>query len=110
MRLPGGENVIIDDRKLGAYALSPVHAEGKHKARVFAAAFGLRAGDAGVLHRALRDAARDGDATVLTVDQYGARFRIRFPFQYGGKSGTINSSWIVPADGGRTRLITVFVD
>ena len=110
MRLPGGDDVVIDDLKLTAYALSLTHPQGKHKARVFAAALGLTTSDAGVLKSALRDAARRGSAEALTADRFGARFQIRFLFQFGVKSAMINSAWIVPAGGGRTRLVTVFVD
>ena len=46
MRLPNADQAKIDIAKLRDYSLNPVHPEGKHKARVFAAATGLGTGDA----------------------------------------------------------------
>ena len=54
MKLPGGDNVEIDQRKLTDYALSPTHPVGKHKARLFALKLGLTRDDAPVLIEALR--------------------------------------------------------
>ena len=41
MKLPNGERASINMVKLRGYSLSTAHPEGKHKARVFAAALGL---------------------------------------------------------------------
>ena len=38
MRLPGGDNVRIEDRKVRSYLLSTAHPVGRFKARVFASA------------------------------------------------------------------------
>ena len=35
MKLPHGDKVIIDQRKVVDYCLSPDHDDGKHKARLF---------------------------------------------------------------------------
>jgi hypothetical protein len=40
MKLPNAGQAIVDIAKLRDYSLSPTHEEGKHKARVFAAALG----------------------------------------------------------------------
>jgi hypothetical protein len=49
MKLPNAERVFVDIAKLRDYSLDPVHPEGKHKARVFAAALGLSRNEAGWL-------------------------------------------------------------
>jgi hypothetical protein len=41
MKLPNGQRAYIDMMKLRGYSLSPIHPEGKRKARVFAAALGI---------------------------------------------------------------------
>jgi hypothetical protein len=42
MRLPGAERATIPTDKLVRYALDPEHPRGRHKARVFASALGIR--------------------------------------------------------------------
>lgn len=109
MRLPGGDDVEIDERKLIDYALSPTHPIGKHKARLFEARLGLGRADASALVDALVNAAATDTALLGEEDQWGSRYRIDFLFRFGGHSAIITSSWIVPADGTRTRLTSVFV-
>ena len=41
MKLPNAEQAIVNIAKLGDYSLDAAHEEGKHKARVFAAALGI---------------------------------------------------------------------
>ena len=43
MKLPHNERTYVNIVKLRDYSLSPTHEEGKHKARVFAAALGIGA-------------------------------------------------------------------
>jgi len=45
MKLPNGERAFVDMAKLRDYSLDPAHKEGRHKARVFAAALGLTRND-----------------------------------------------------------------
>jgi len=82
---------------------------GKFKARLFHLKLGLTQADAPVLHAALAQAAKDGDAIPGVEDTWGVRYRIDFLFRFGDLSAIITSSWIRPSDGGRTRLTSVFV-
>ena len=100
----------IDRRKLVDYALSPLHSQGKHKARVFASVLGLSSRDADILISALRTAAAEEEAERLWEDRHGVRFRVRFQFHFNGRSAMIASGWRAPADGSPTRLTTVFVE
>lgn len=43
MRMPYAERAEVSLRKLREYCLDPLHAEGKHKARVFASALAMTA-------------------------------------------------------------------
>lgn len=56
MKVPGAECAVVDIRKLSNYCLDPTHAEGKHKARLFAAALGMTVSDAADLRDALLEA------------------------------------------------------
>ena len=109
MKLPGGESVEIDPRKLVEYALSPTHPVGKHKARLFASRLGLTQTDAPTLEVALRTAAASQDAILTRSDEWGQRWQIDFVFQFGALSAMITSGWIVPADGSPPRLTSVFI-
>ena len=109
MKLPGGDNVEIDQRKLIDYALSPTHPIGKHKARLFALKLGLTRNDASVLVEALRAAAASEGATATKHDAWGQRYSIEFLFRFGQRSAMITSGWIVPADGSRTHLTSVYI-
>jgi hypothetical protein len=49
MIIPHADRAVVDIRKLRDYCLNPLHDEGQHKARVFAAVLGMTAADAAVL-------------------------------------------------------------
>ncbi|GIL15902.1 MAG: hypothetical protein BroJett039_10750 [Chloroflexota bacterium] len=53
MKIPNAERAVIDIRKLRDYCLNPEHAEGKHKARLFSAVFGMTAQPANELREIL---------------------------------------------------------
>jgi hypothetical protein len=110
LKLPGGEDVFIDRRKLVDYALSPTHHTGKHKARVFASVLGFTRRDAAALITALRVAAAEEDAHRIWVNEHGSGYRVRFLFKFNGRSAIIVSGWRVPADGSKTRLVTAYVE
>jgi hypothetical protein len=42
MKIPNADRAVVDIRKLRDYCLNPQHDEGKHKARLFAVALGMR--------------------------------------------------------------------
>ena len=62
MPMPHAERAVVDIRKLRHYCLSPMHDEGQHKARVFAAALGLTADDAEELRVFLLQAVKTSEA------------------------------------------------
>ena len=78
MKLPGGDNVEIDQRKLTDYALSQTHPVGKHKARLFALKLGLMRDDA--VHRIV-------DLCMTADDLKTAQILFR----------AIHASWILEA-------------
>jgi hypothetical protein len=68
IRLPGGDQAILDIRKIEEYCLSPVHPRGRHKARVFREALGIQRTDAAWLRQLLLEAARSNEALELETD------------------------------------------
>lgn len=78
MLIPNAERAVVDIRKLRDYCLNPLHDEGKHKARLFAAV-GITANDAEDLHDILLQAVKTYDAQLGRRDTYGQRYIVDFP-------------------------------
>src|SRR5437588_12637511 len=94
MKLPGGDEAIVDIAKLRDYCLDPQHPRGRHKARVFASTLGLAQTDAEFLREALLRAAREADALVGESDEYGDRFTVDFGLDGGNRRAVVRSAWI----------------
>ena len=75
MKLPHPEKAIIDIAKLRDYSLNLLHPEGKHKARVFAAALGFSDADSEKLRAMIVNAISSEDATPGVIDEHGTRHR-----------------------------------
>ena len=78
MPMPHAERAVVDIRKLRDYCLNPMHDEGQHKARVFAAALGMTANDAEELRDFLLQAVKTTDAQLGRRDAYGQRYTVDF--------------------------------
>lgn len=109
MKLPNGENAFIDDRKLYDYCLNPDNPRGSNKARVFAAALGITAANAGILRDNLLEAAANGDVTLGELDLYGQRYTIDFPLTTFAGTATVRSGWIILTGETMPRLTTCYV-
>lgn len=109
MRLPNGHQAIVAIEKLTDYCLNPHHPRGRHKARVFEAALGIRQVDAPQLRDLLLEAARNGEASVGLADASGQRFTIDFAVRTAIGADTIRSHWIIRAGETAPRLTTCFV-
>ena len=72
MKLPGAERVIVDERKVREYLLSPSHPIGRFKAAFFARA-GFRAENWQEFVAALRDLAVRGEAVQGEASKYGEK-------------------------------------
>lgn len=73
MTIPHADRAVVDIHKLRDYCLNPLHAGGKHKARIFAAALGMTATDTETLRDMLLEAVKTHDAQVGYRDAYGQR-------------------------------------
>ncbi len=109
MKLPGGGQAVVPSGKIEAYCLSVEHPEGRHKARVFAAALGLTLAHAPLLKSRLLEAARDADAERVGTIPFGTLYRVRFMLEFRGRTAMIRSGWIVGSDG-VPRLTTAMVE
>jgi len=100
---------LWDIAKLRDYSLDPVHKEGRHKARVFAAALGLSRNDADWLRTQLLAAARNADCEPGRKSHYGEHYHLDITLAYGNKSARIRSVWNVRPNEDFPRLITCYV-
>jgi hypothetical protein len=82
MTIPHADRVVVNTRKLRDYCLNPLHDEGKHKARVFAAALDMTGADAEQLRDILLQAIKTHDAHVGYRDAYGQRYVIDFLLEW----------------------------
>ncbi|HEY7336168.1 MAG TPA: hypothetical protein VH639_14860 [Bryobacteraceae bacterium] len=108
MKLPNGEDAIVDLRKLEEYCLSPHHPRGRNKARVFASA-GIHLDSAEALREALLWAAKSCDAKSGGTSAYGERYVVDLDWAAPGRVVKIRSTWIVRVDEGKPRLTSCYV-
>jgi hypothetical protein len=109
MKLPNPEHAVVDIRKIRDYCLNPHHPRGRHKARVFASALGLKIDEARYLRSSLLKAAQDSIAIRTEEDEYGQRFVV--DFQMIGPKGDVivRSSWIVRRKENFARFLSCYV-
>jgi len=109
MRLPNGEQAVVEIRKLRDYCLNPNNTRGRHKARIFAAALGITAAETPQLRARLLEIARTGDAQHGELDLYGQRYTIDFEMETASGKATIRSGWIILHGKSAPRLTTCYV-
>jgi hypothetical protein len=94
MPIPHAERAVADIRKLRDYRLNPLHDEGKHKARLFAAV-GIVASDAEELLNALLNAVKKHDVQLGRRDAFGQRYILDFVLEWRGQRTMLRSGWII---------------
>jgi hypothetical protein len=109
MKLPNGDRAFVDIAKLRDYSLDPAHKEGRHKARVFAAALGLTRNDTDWLRDQLLAVARTSNCQLGRKTDHGQRYLLDFVLVRGSKSARLRSIWNVRPDEDFPRLITCYV-
>jgi hypothetical protein len=109
MRLPNGEQAILDVGKLRKYALSPAHARGRHKARVFRQVLGLETTDAEWLRETLLRGAATGDAIKFSENPWGVLWRLDVTVQRHDKIAVVRTIWIVRTGESVPRLVTCWI-
>jgi hypothetical protein len=108
MIIPNAELAIADIRKLRDYCLDPTHDDGKHKARLFAAALGMMQDDASELRDELLQAVKTHEARLGRRDRYGQRYTVDFMLEWHGKQAVIRSGWIIEHGSDIPRLTSCY--
>jgi hypothetical protein len=109
MKLPGGQDAVVEIAKLRDYCLNPAHPRGHHKARVFASALGLTSADAEFLYVELLRAAREAEAIRGGADEYGERFNVDLELARKDRRARVRSAWIVRRGERVPRLTSCYV-
>lgn len=109
MKLPNAGRAFVNIAKLRDYSLDVAHEEGKHKARVFAAALDLTRNDANWLRDELLAVARTQDCQPGRKTDHGQRYILDFTLACRGKSAQVRSVWNVRPAEDFPRLITCYV-
>lgn len=108
MRIPNADKAVVDIRKLRDYSLNPNHPDGKHKARLFAAAFGMTAKDSSGLREILLEVVKTHECVMGRRDSYGQRYIIDFMLDWRGRRAIVRSGWIIEDDIETPRLTTCY--
>jgi hypothetical protein len=109
MKLPNADRAFVDIAKLSEYSLNAEHKEGKHKARVFAAALNLELDDATWLRELLLRVARNEECRLGRKTEYGQRYLIDFDLAHEQRSARVRSVWIIRRGEDFPRLVTCYV-
>jgi hypothetical protein len=106
MVLPNASRAIVDIEKLRSYCLDPCHEEGKHKARVFAAALGLSRADANWLRERLLEAVVTEPAAMMAETRFGTLYVLDFLLNTASGSAVVRSGWMIRHSEDFPRLTT----
>ena len=109
MKLPNSKRAVIDLAKLTDYCLNPRHPRGRHKARVFAAALGIKLEHAELLRTSLFTAAENSIAIPIEKDEYGQRYILDFQMVGHKGQAIVRSSWIVLQGENFARFLSCYV-
>jgi hypothetical protein len=104
--LPNHDHAVLDVSKLRDYCLSDTHPRGRHKARVFQAALGITAADAGWLKLQLLAGLAQSEAETQENDVFGQRFKVDIPVSRQSKRVVVRTIWIVRATSAAPHFIT----
>ena len=107
--LPNADRAVVDLAKLRDYVLSPDHARGRHKARVFAGVLGLRPADAEWLRDRILEAVLDAPAVETITTPYGTLYQADLRLGTSSGSAVVRTAWIVRRGETFPRLTTCFV-
>ena len=109
MRLPNAEKAIIDLRKLRDYCLNPLHPEGRHKARVFAATLGIGRQDADWLCAEIQSAIREMPVVRTETLIYGTRYAVDIALARHDAQAVVRTGWVIRHNEDFPRLVTCFI-
>jgi hypothetical protein len=106
LKLPGADNVRIDDLKVRGYLLSPSHPVGRFKARFFAA-LGFSSATADLFVTELRRIAAVGDVQDAEDIGFGRKYTVPGELQGPAGHAQVLTVWIVETGQHQARLVSV---
>jgi hypothetical protein len=109
MKLPNGEYAIVTLAKLRDYSLNLEHDTGKHKARVFLSALGLKTIDAEWFREKLLEQAATAEVTPKAPTRFGDLYVLDFELRRAEKAAKVRSTWIILKGEQVPRLVPCFV-
>ena len=109
MKLPNGEQAIVDLVKLTDYGLNPDHPRGKHKARVFLAACGFSPENAELMREQLLDAAVNTEAQPVTPSVHGERYVVEYVLTGPTGQALVRTAWIIRPGEDFPRFVSAYV-
>jgi hypothetical protein len=110
MKLPNGENAIVDDSKLIDYCLNLDHPIGRHHARLLEELLGFNRANMLVLKSLLVKAAREEPAEETASNRHGRKYIMRLPMTGGRGLHIIRVVWVIESGQSRPRLVTCYVE
>jgi hypothetical protein len=106
LKLPGADQVRIDDLKVRGYLLSPIHPVGRFKARVFATA-GFSESTIELFVAEIRRVAAAGQVEEVKDTEFGRKYTV--PGELNGPGGVtrVLTVWLQEPEQSAPRLVTV---
>lgn len=110
MKLPNGDNAVVQDQKLYGYLLNEQHEHNPGHAVLFRRLLGITPDNAGILREALLRAAADEPIAHHCATPFGVRYQIDFSMTGPRGRYTIRSAWQIEHDARVPRLVTAYVE
>lgn len=110
MKLPNGDQAIVEDRKLLDYVLNPTHPVGRHHALLFDRLLGITSQNYLALKEALVQGAKEQGVEPGRPSEHGRKFNMRL--EMSGPKGTKNvvAVWLIEQGTEHPRLVTCYVE
>jgi hypothetical protein len=109
-QLPRATEAIVPPEKLTRYALDPSHQRGRHKARVFASALGIRADDWRYLRDQILESVRGAPVKATRITPFGVAYEVVVEVEgLNGATAPVMTTWIVQ-EGEPPHLTSTWVD
>ena len=106
MKLPGADQVRIDDPKVRGYLLSSTHPVGRFKARLFGA-LGFSEATADRFVAELRRIAADGEVDDVEDTEFGRKYTVPGDLQGPAGAARVLTVWILERGQTQVRLVSV---
>jgi hypothetical protein len=110
MKLPNGEQAIVEEGKLREYVLNVHHPVGRHHAELFWELLGIGTENLEVLRSALLEAAATEPVTREVRTAHGVKYEMRFEAAGPRGAKLVRAVWIIDHGATRPRLVTCFVE